>query len=465
MQNGRLIQEQPGLGVGWPRTADGRVAPLVLPSGELAHLPRWSLDAAGNAVGLVGPDGRLVRQQRALGVQRIRSSARVLSYSGGAYTQLGSGGTVVEYTGSDAFPGGTNYRITTTTTANNEMGFRYRWTSGGPSTDGQGGFIVPVKVLAVGTTPSAELKLTVSNNTSAGTANVNQTTYLQAGLTGVQYLYFPLSDFVTGGTPGQVPNGTVYDIHVQLKNTTSGTAVDAIVGPVYFSGGTRPVICLGCDDGLLSQYTELFPMMSKAGLVGSISVAQDYIGSAGYMTEAMLTEMWQAGWDVVVHGTTSHTSLGTYAAIYADMKRNRDYVAERWSGAEDHYTYIGGAVVDPHSYTALAALGFKTARLVNRAAYLGVGLRIPAASWYLFPSSPTLDANYATRVTEIENVATRQAVLTEVHFHSVGSVSPEVPVESTSRANAQAVIDAVLAARNAGTVDVMTRSQFYWACQ
>lgn len=57
MQNGRLIQEQPGLGVGWPRTADGRVAPLVLPSGELAHLPRWSLDAAGNAVGLVGPDG------------------------------------------------------------------------------------------------------------------------------------------------------------------------------------------------------------------------------------------------------------------------------------------------------------------------------------------------------------------------------------------------------------------------
>lgn len=36
MQNGRQIQEQPGLGVGWPLDTQGRAAPLVLPSGALA---------------------------------------------------------------------------------------------------------------------------------------------------------------------------------------------------------------------------------------------------------------------------------------------------------------------------------------------------------------------------------------------------------------------------------------------
>lgn len=59
MQNGKFIQEQPGGGVGWPRIADGRPAPLVLPGGERVHLPRWATDSAGNPTAVIRPDGGL----------------------------------------------------------------------------------------------------------------------------------------------------------------------------------------------------------------------------------------------------------------------------------------------------------------------------------------------------------------------------------------------------------------------
>lgn len=60
MQSGKLIQEQPGLGVGWPLDSTGRVAPIVLPGGEKGVLPRWSLDSSGNVQGLVSPSGSIV---------------------------------------------------------------------------------------------------------------------------------------------------------------------------------------------------------------------------------------------------------------------------------------------------------------------------------------------------------------------------------------------------------------------
>lgn len=41
MQGSKLIQEQPGLGVGWPRTNQGMTAPLVLPGGSKEWLARF----------------------------------------------------------------------------------------------------------------------------------------------------------------------------------------------------------------------------------------------------------------------------------------------------------------------------------------------------------------------------------------------------------------------------------------
>lgn len=58
MQSSKFIQEQPGLGVGWPRASDGRIAPMVLPGGEKAYIASWVLNASNAPVGLALPDGQ-----------------------------------------------------------------------------------------------------------------------------------------------------------------------------------------------------------------------------------------------------------------------------------------------------------------------------------------------------------------------------------------------------------------------
>jgi len=308
--------------------------------------------------------------------------------------------------------------------------------------------------------------LQISNNVSAGTANAAQTRYLQNGLIGDQFVYFPIDRFTAAGTPTQAADGTsTYDFVLYIVNRTTGTATQCLVGPPQLSCGVRPKISLGWDDGLISTYTEVFPVMSAAGLRGTLSVAKDYVGTSGYMTEAQITRLYDAGWNIVVHGVLAHTdaSITTRAQLLAEVARNQAYIAEKWPGGERHYTYIGGAVVNAWSISVLQELGFVTARLVNRGYPMGVGVGMTDASWLLMASNPTLDANVATRLTDISDAVSGKWAITEMHMHSVNPVSPETGVETTSRANAQSVIDAVAAAVAAGDMDCVTREEMYRA--
>lgn len=395
--------------------------------------------------------------------KRFKTAAKELSLSGGSYTKLGATGTVE--VGSTPWLGSqTHHRITTGSASGDQVGYRYRWTSGGPSLSAIGGIVVPVRVEQVGTTPSAEVDVVISNNISAGTANVSQKLYLQGGLTGDQFLYFPIESFVAAGTPTQVAEGTVvvYDIHVQVTNRTAGTAAVVNVGSLYTSCGIRPTISLGWDDGLLSQYTEAFPLMLAAGLRGSIGIAKDYVGQPGYMTEAQITELYRAGWDIVVHGVLAHTDaqFDTRAKLLAEVQKNRDYVASKWPGAHTHYTYIGGAL-SQWSISVLQELGFVTGRLVNRGAPMGLGVGVNAASWLLMPSSPTFDAVVATRTADIDAAVAQKWAMTELHMHSVNPVGSEPAIETTSRANATTIINKVRDLRALGLIDCLTRSQLY----
>lgn len=394
-------------------------------------------------------------------VTKAPKTARMvpLDFAGAAYTV--PAGTVTTYT--DEVWEGTSYRMTTGPSLNNEASFQYRWTGVGPVVNGNGGYIVPIRVLGIGSTPSPEVRIVISNTVAAGTQNVIALGYLETGLLGDQYLYFPLSSFVEGGGAGQLPYGEYYDFQIKIINKTEGTPVDVQVGPPLYNAAMRPAISIGCDDGLLSQYTELFPLMQVRGLVGTISIAKDYLGATGYMTEAMVDEMYAAGWDVSVHGVLAHTeaAFSTQALLEAEIEYNRAYVASRWPRAAMHYTYIGGAVDKEFSYAALTALGFKSARLVNRAARPGLSAGMTPGAWLKLQSLPILDSTVATRLTDIDALVADYSVQTEIHFHSVAAVSPETPVENTSRANAVLVLDKIVGLKAAGTLDVLTRSQMY----
>lgn len=413
---------------------------------------RWA-DAGGS--GLARPGGT-----RVLNTRTRRASARGFSYTGGSFTQLS--GTVATAT-NDLFGTEQHYRLTTGTSSGNSAQFRYRWTSGGPSLSAIGGIVIPVRMEQVGSSASSELTLQISNTVSAGTANVGQIQYLQNGLLGEQFVYFPLDKFVAAGSPTQSPvDAAVYDFQLALVNRSAGTACIAVIGQPFLSCGVRPSISLGFDDARTSQFTEAYPLMSNAGLVGNLWVAADYVGTSGYMTEAQITELYKAGWMIGVHGNLTNTdgSLTTRALLLAEIQRNRDYVASRWPGGEMHYAYPGGAV-SQWSISVLQELGFLTARLVNRAHPMGVGVGVSAASWMLMPSNPTLDAAASARQTDIADCITGLWPMMEMHFHSVNSVSPETAVESTSRANAKTIIELVRDKVALGVLDCVTRDEMY----
>lgn len=419
---------------------------------------RWS---KADGMALIRPGGERLRF-----FERQLAAPKEFSYSGGTYSSQGGSGTTATTTDT-IFGSGQHYRITTGATSGNTQGFRYRWTSSnGPNLSWHGGIIIPVRVEAIGAAASSEVLLQISNSVSSGTANVAQTRYLQNGLLGDQFVYFPIDKFTAAGTPTQAADGTsTYDFVLYIVNRTTGTATQCLVGPPQLSCGVRPKISLGWDDGLISTYTEAFPMMAAAGLRGTLSVAKDYVGTSGYMTEAQITRLYDAGWNIVVHGVLAHTdaSITTRAQLLAEVARNQAYIAEKWPGGERHYTYPGGALVNDWSISVLQELGFVTARLVNRGYPMGVGVGMTSASWLLMASNPTLDANVATRLTDISDAVSGKWPITEMHMHSVNPVSPETGVETTSRTNAQSVVDAVAAAVAAGDMDCVTREEMYLA--
>jgi hypothetical protein len=72
--------------------------------------------------------------------------------------------------------------------------------------------------------------------------------------------------------------------------------------------------CLIVDDARDSVYTDLFPMTQARGIVGTLPIISSLVGTAGYMTIPQITEMFNAGWDIVNH-TKSHLSATAMEAL------------------------------------------------------------------------------------------------------------------------------------------------------
>jgi peptidoglycan/xylan/chitin deacetylase (PgdA/CDA1 family) len=105
------------------------------------------------------------------------------------------------------------------------------------------------------------------------------------------------------------------------------------------------VTLLTFDGGQSSTYTEAYPLLAAAGMVATVYVISDRVGTAGYMTLAQLQELHAAGWDIANH-TSDHTELGTLATaaeVAAKVTDCADYlVAAGMPEASLHVAYPGG---------------------------------------------------------------------------------------------------------------------------
>lgn len=74
--------------------------------------------------------------------------------------------------------------------------------------------------------------------------------------------------------------------------------------PVYWQQPASAGIVIQFDDGRISQYDRAFPILRERGLVGTVWLEFDNLGTAGYMTVDNALEMQDAGWDMCVHSPT-----------------------------------------------------------------------------------------------------------------------------------------------------------------
>lgn len=72
--------------------------------------------------------------------------------------------------------------------------------------------------------------------------------------------------------------------------------------------------CLIFDDARDTVYTDAFPLMRARGLVGTLPIISSFVGTPGFMTVAQISELYDAGWDIVNH-TRSHLPAATMAGF------------------------------------------------------------------------------------------------------------------------------------------------------
>lgn len=110
-----------------------------------------------------------------------------------------------------------------------------------------------------------------------------------------------------------------------------------------------PKLILSFDDGLVDVYTKQFPKMQVNGLKGTAYIVKNLIKTTGYMTEAHLKELYDAGWALGNH-TDNHADLTNYTTaedVESHITTNKEYLDSLgYTKASEHLAYPHGATND-----------------------------------------------------------------------------------------------------------------------
>lgn len=244
-------------------------------------------------------------------------------------------------------------------------------------------------------------------------------------------------------------------VKMRVRLTRASGAPVVYVDQISHGALRRPKVILTFDDSWESQYTEAFAYMQTKSMKGVVYNVAELVGTDGFMTLAQLKEMYEAGWDIAVHGEATLPSLADLAAQKAEIAAQRQYLLDNGMiRAANHYAYPGGQYNDD-SLTALAHLGFLTARTTKN--------RVQAHS--------VLDERYVLSRYGVniyplatvkgwvdQAVAAGGAVL--LNFHRIVA-TPDASGMEWSTANFRGLIDYIATLRDAGTLDVVTVSEWY----
>jgi peptidoglycan/xylan/chitin deacetylase (PgdA/CDA1 family) len=160
---------------------------------------------------------------------------------------------------------------------------------------------------------------------------------------------------------------SVRRIEIRLVAISAPNPASMYLYGLWGDVSARPKVLLSFDDGNATVYTRAFPVMSAAGMAGTLYLNGNRIDTAGGLSLSQVQEMYASGWDVANH-TIDHTPLAQMGTI----KR---------SGVVATFTCNNSA--DEHG---LSAGDFVTISGADQPEYNGtqVVTSVPAASSFTF---------------------------------------------------------------------------------
>lgn len=149
-------------------------------------------------------------------------------------------------------------------------------------------------------------------------------------------------DFTTGGgSPTWATDVAVVRFNFALE---TAQVLTMYIKDLSSPGFARPQIPIIFDDGYESVYDEAFPYMAARGLVGTIGVISSKVGTSGFMTEAQLDELHDAGWAMCNHTQLHQQNVlksASQTTCYNEIIACRDYlVSKSWTRDNEHLHFF-----------------------------------------------------------------------------------------------------------------------------
>lgn len=438
---------------------------VVDETGRLASVQ----SAAGGAVvsRSYGTNGSLIREVASGPCYHVRPPVTLCDFALAGDLALASA-AVTNATASLASPAvrsglGQGYRVVTGTAAADRGTVTVASTTKIPALTAADTIVVPLYVEQINSGDQLIVFLSPDNMVST---SISSTVALSRFKQGWNFVELPVGAMTGTSTIGAAHNS----IRLQIRHNNAGGAATIITvyGAWLTTGTGVGKVMLDFDDQFITQYTQAFAYMRTKGLVGNIAVIAQAVGkSAGqidaydYCTLDQLREMWAAGWDMMTHGYYPHNGAplsSNEAAITADLASNKAYLADNGlTGAEDHYVFPAGQVVYPASLNALAANQFVGARTTSNQ---------PTCTQVFGVDDVRLIGGY--NIAAATGLATLQSAVdlavnsgSTVILYGHRIVTPAVDTgNEITVADFRTLIDYIVTKRDAGLIDVVTRSQW-----
>ena len=230
--------------------------------------------------------------------------------------------------------------------------------------EGDPGFELPTQIIDIG-----------MNLYSSTADKYFETFLLQSQLhKGLNYITIPTSNFISEG--GMTWNDTITSMQFHIfYNPDNATNVTFLEVKKDVDG--VPKIVLTFDDGYENVFTDAFPIMQQYGIVGTIYLNENLVGTDGRLTLDELHTLHDAGWTIANH-TPDHTDLITGSTtgleptgvtltvdqIKTIVQAGMDWlIANGFGDGADHIALPWGQYND-NVIEALQELGVKTDRTV-----------------------------------------------------------------------------------------------------